>query len=104
MDGGAEIFKIEQRDLFQDHRISPLGLLPQPTPFLRRKNNSFFAGQHQQLSSQAATFLMKPLNLPLLVTFHPGNQPSLQPSEHHRSLMLPPGGSSARDRRAVPDR
>jgi len=44
-EGGPEIFKIEQRDLFQDLGIDPLGLLPQHLPFLRRKNNSLFAGQ-----------------------------------------------------------
>jgi hypothetical protein len=88
---------IEQRDLFQDLGIDPLGLFPQQPPFLRRKNNSLFARQVQQLFFQSATFLMQPLYLPLLVTFRPGNQPSLQPSQHDRSLMLRPGGSNARD-------
>jgi hypothetical protein len=40
-----------------------------------------------------ATFFMEPFDHPLLVTFSPDNQPSLQPFEHDGSLTQRRGTS-----------
>lgn len=79
--------KVEQRDLLQDLGIDPLGFLPQQPTLLRRKSNPLSTGEIQHLFFQTAGFFMQPFDLPLLVTFSPGNEPRLQPCEHDRSLI-----------------
>ena len=48
-----------------------------------------------QFFFQAAAFFMQSFNLLLLATFNTGDQPSLQPSVHDRSLMQRPGLKTA---------